>query len=222
MCIRDSIDGDALALAQPMHQLAVVDGAAAERGLRHVGLAAEIGNLAEDLVVLHRARNPAMAPGMRGWAAADRRGVLPPSAQRRKCELEPPDSRPQQKSGTLSVIANEAKYQMRHLILFLSMVLPALWTVPALAQSRSQLGPLCTTDTTPADRQIDACNKIIALKVFSGGQLATIYFWRAIGWNKKGNYSQVIADTTEALRLKPDQALYNLRGSAYYDKGRCV
>jgi tetratricopeptide (TPR) repeat protein len=29
----------------------------------------------------------------------------------------------------------------------------------------------------------------------------------------------VIADTTEALRLKPNQALYNMRGSAYYDKG---
>src|SRR3954452_992778 len=97
----------------------------------------------------------------------------------------------------------------------------ALWSAssPALAQARKQLGPLCTTGTTPADQQIDACNKIIALKVFSGGQLATIYFWRAVGWNKKGNYPQVIADATEALRLKPDQALYNLRGSAYFDKG---
>ncbi|MEP6837352.1 MAG: caspase family protein, partial [Bradyrhizobium sp.] len=108
---------------------------------------------------------------------------------------------------------------MRRLILALTMILPALWSQPTLAQSRSQLGLLCTTDTTPADQQIDACNKIIALKVFSGGQLANVYFWRAVGWNRKGNYAQVIADTTEALRLKPDQALYNLRGSAYYDKG---
>ena len=74
---------------------------------------------------------------------------------------------------------------------------------PAFAQSRSQLGPLCTTDTTPADQQIDACNKIIALKVFSGEKLATIYFWRAVGWNKKGDYTQVIADASEAMRLKP-------------------
>lgn len=29
----------------------------------------------------------------------------------------------------------------------------------------------------------------------------------------------MIAGTTEALRLKPDQALYNMRGSAYFDKG---
>ena len=66
----------------------------------------------------------------------------------------------------------------------------ALWSSPALAQQRSQLGPLCTTDTTPADQQINACNKIIALKVFSGEKLATIYFWRAVGWNKKGDYAR--------------------------------
>src|ERR1700676_3600740 len=108
---------------------------------------------------------------------------------------------------------------MRRSILIPAMVLAALWSAPALAQSRAQLGPLCTSEATPADQQIDACNKIIALKVFSGANLATVYFWRAVGWNKKGNYPQVIADTTEALRLKPDQALYNLRCSAYFDKG---
>jgi hypothetical protein len=54
---------------------------------------------------------------------------------------------------------------------------------------------------TLADQLIDACNKIIALNVFSGEQLATTYFWRAVGWNKKGDYARVILDTTEALRL---------------------
>jgi tetratricopeptide (TPR) repeat protein len=101
----------------------------------------------------------------------------------------------------------------------LSFLAAALWSAPAPAQSNAQLGPLCTSENTPADKQIDACNKIIALKVFSGEKLATIYFWRAVGWNKKGDYAHVIADTTEAIRLKPNQALYNLRGSAYYDKG---
>ena len=99
------------------------------------------------------------------------------------------------------------------------MLAAVLWSAPSSAQSRSQLGPLCTTDTTPADQQIDACNKIIALKVFSGEQLATTYFWRAVGWNKKGNYAQVIADASEAIRLQPNIPSYNLRGSAYYDKG---
>jgi tetratricopeptide (TPR) repeat protein len=108
---------------------------------------------------------------------------------------------------------------MRRSILMLAMVIAALWSGAALAQSRAQLGPLCTSEGTPADQQIDACNKIIALKVFPGESLATIYFWRAVGWNKKGDYARVIADTSEAVRLKPNQALYNMRGSAYYDKG---
>lgn len=108
---------------------------------------------------------------------------------------------------------------MRRSILLLTVLATALWSAPALAQQKKQLGPLCTTDTTPADQQIDACNKILALKVFSGGDLADIYFWRAVGWNKKGNYTQVIADATEALKLKRDVAIYNLRGSAYFDKG---
>lgn len=105
--------------------------------------------------------------------------------------------------------------------LFVALVLLAatLWSAPLSAQSRSQLGPLCTTETTPADQMVDACSKIIALKVFKGEQLATVYFWRAVGWNKKGDYARVIADTTEAIRLQPSQAVYNLRGSAYYDKG---
>ena len=108
---------------------------------------------------------------------------------------------------------------MRRLVLILTLLTATLAAAPSLAQSRSQLGPLCTTDTTPADQQIDACNKIIAMKVFSGEKLATIYFWRAVAWNKKGDYTQVIADASEAIRLKGDVAIYNLRGSAYYDKG---
>jgi tetratricopeptide (TPR) repeat protein len=66
---------------------------------------------------------------------------------------------------------------------------------------------------------VDACSKIIALKVFKGEQLATVYFWRAVGRNKKGDYAKVITDATEAIGLQPSQAVYNLRGSAYYDKG---
>jgi tetratricopeptide (TPR) repeat protein len=108
---------------------------------------------------------------------------------------------------------------MRRLLLALLLLAAATWSAPAMAQSRSQLGPLCTSDTTPAEQMIDACSKIIALKVFKGGQLATVYFWRAVGWNKKGDYGRVITDATEAIRLAPSQAVYNLRGSAYYDKG---
>jgi tetratricopeptide (TPR) repeat protein len=108
---------------------------------------------------------------------------------------------------------------MRRLLVALSLLTTIVWSAPCFAQTRNQLGPLCTTDTTPADQMIDACNKIIALKVFKGEQLATVYFWRAVGWNKKGDYAKVIADATEAIRLQPSQAVHNLRGSAYYDKG---
>jgi tetratricopeptide (TPR) repeat protein len=114
---------------------------------------------------------------------------------------------------------------MRRTILMAAMIATAISIALAApstvhAQSRSQLGPLCTSETTPAEKQIDACNKIIALKASSGAQLSKIYFWRAVAFNKLGDYAQVIADSTEALRLQPDEiALYNLRGSAYYDKG---
>src|SRR5262245_44442470 len=116
-------------------------------------------------------------------------------------------------------IAPIAGTLMRRLVLAFTLLVATLVAAPAAAQQRNQLGPLCTTDTTPADQQIDACNKIIALKVFSGAKLATVYFWRAVGWNKKGNYAQVIADASEAIRLAPNVPSYNLRGSAYFDKG---
>lgn len=108
---------------------------------------------------------------------------------------------------------------MRRLLVALCLLTVVLGSTSALAQARNQLGPLCTTETTPADKMVDACTKIIALKVFKGEQLATVYFWRAVGWNKKGDYAKVITDATEAIRLQPTQAVYNLRGSAYYDKG---
>ena len=109
---------------------------------------------------------------------------------------------------------------MRRLFLLATLIASALFASPALAQKPRELGLLCTSERTPADRQIDACNKIIARKLVSGAELATVYFWRAVGWNKKGNYSQVIADATQALRMRGDRVtLYNLRGSAYFDKG---
>ena len=49
------IDGDPLALPQAVHQLAVIDRPPPERRLRHVGLAAEFGDLGENLVVFHLA-----------------------------------------------------------------------------------------------------------------------------------------------------------------------
>jgi tetratricopeptide (TPR) repeat protein len=90
----------------------------------------------------------------------------------------------------------------------------------APVSSAENIGLVCTSENTPADAQIAACSKIIAMKRFSGGQLSSLYFWRAVGYNKKGDYTNVINDVTAALRIQPnDQSLLNLRGSAYYDKG---
>src|ERR1700694_3763001 len=75
------VDGDPFALAQPVHQLAVVHSATAEGRLRHIGLTAVFRNLAQDLVVFHRAKE--FGPGW--WAAADRAVVLPPSAHPWEC-----------------------------------------------------------------------------------------------------------------------------------------
>ena len=72
------------------------------------------------------------------------------------------------------------------------------------ASSAENIGLVCTSENTPADAQIAACSKIIGMKRFSGGQLASLYFWRAVGYNKKGDYANVIADTTSALQITPN------------------
>ena len=83
------------------------------------------------------------------------------------------------------------------------------------AQSRSQLGPL--HDNATPSRRMDL--KIIALKVFSGEKLATIYFWRAVAWKQEGRLHAGHRRRHETMRLKGDVKLQSLRGSAYYNKG---
>ncbi len=109
---------------------------------------------------------------------------------------------------------------MRRVSLFAIATTVVLFGSFGPAPAAENIGLVCTSDNTPADAQIAACSKIIAMKRFSGGQLASLYFWRAVGYNKKGDYDKVIDDTTEALKITPnDRTLFNLRGSAYYDKG---
>lgn len=47
---------------------------------------------------------------------------------------------------------------MRRFILLLAC---ALWPAAASAQAHNQLGPLCTTDTTPAGHQVDARRQVL-------------------------------------------------------------
>src|ERR1700722_17746565 len=80
----ERVDGDALTLAQAVHQLAVIDRPPAEGRFGHIGLAAEFGDLGQDLVVFHAV----WGLGTDCWAAGDGAGVLPSSAQRGKSSRE--------------------------------------------------------------------------------------------------------------------------------------
>jgi len=71
------------------------------------------------------------------------------------------------------------------------------------------LGRSITSEHTPADRQ-DRCLQQDH-RTQSVLRLPAIYFWRALGWNKK-RHAHVIADMTAAIRLTPDQATCNLPG----------
>ena len=121
---------------------------------------------------------------------------------------------------------------MRRAILTLAVLAVALTPAPSLAQPRNQLGPLCTTESTSTDQQIDACNRINALGGFAGdklalgdldGALADIneairldptlpqpLTNRAVIWRAKGNLDRAIADSTEAIRLAKAKAPANV------------
>jgi hypothetical protein len=90
---------------------------------------------------------------------------------------------------------------MRRFSLFATAVAVALLTSSGPAPSADNIGIVCTSDNTPADQQIAACSKIIAMRAFSGAKLSTLYFWRAVGYSKKGDYTNVINDASEGLRL---------------------
>src|SRR5580692_3286603 len=146
----EGVDGDALALAQPMHQLAVIDRPPTEGRFGNIVMAAKFGNLAEDLVVFHRAWVCEVLVG-----SGDSAGVLPPSAHRRKSLRE---SRKggciARSSPTMAWQRNESPTPwrdqigasflgdfIRRRILMLTMVAATLWwSEPILAQPNAQLG----------------------------------------------------------------------------------
>ena len=172
------VDGDALALAQTVHQLAVVDGAAAESRLRHIGLAAEFGNLAQDLVVFHRGQVWSLDLGQPGWAAANGAAVLPPSAHRGKPGGETRHERRTSTSSHWMIRASRSAKGtpanfMHRSILLLAITATARWSSPALTQTNAQLGALRASAGTPAQK------------------IGHDQFLRAVGWNKNGEDARV-------------------------------
>jgi hypothetical protein len=76
------------------------------------------------------------------------RAKLPLSTRRH----EPRSTRRQQNRKAFITLASSLSgLLMRRFIVLLSLLSSTLWAAPSQAQQRSQLGPLCTTDTTPAD-----------------------------------------------------------------------
>jgi hypothetical protein len=116
------------------------------------------------------------------------------------------------RNKTAGISSRWAGYLMRRFILLLWLLTAALYPAPSSAQQRNQLGPLCTSDTTPADQQIDACNKIIALKVFSGEKLATIFFLARGRLKQEG---QLCAGDRGCQRSDPARAQRSLLQSSW-------
>jgi tetratricopeptide (TPR) repeat protein len=103
-----------------------------------------------------------------------------------------------------------------------AVVLTLAVTIPSLMQTAAAAddGTVCTSEATPPDAALAACGRLIAMKRFAGAQLAAIYFWCGVAYNKKGDYAHTVADLTESLRLQPgNAAALDMRGSAFYDQG---
>ncbi|NVO16775.1 MAG: caspase family protein [Rhodoplanes sp.] len=106
---------------------------------------------------------------------------------------------------------------MRGIVVAASAVLIGLFITLPAAQAADD-GTVCTSETTPPDQAIAACGRLIASRRVSGKSLASVHFWRAVAFNRKGDYAREIADLDEALKLDPASvAAWNLRGSALYD-----
>ncbi len=96
--------------------------------------------------------------------------------------------------------------------------------VPATAPPPSALlgneQQLCF-DGAIGDANVAACGRLIASGTLRGGDLISAYLQRAIQFARRGDdYDRVIADTSEIIRLDPNEVhAYALRGGSYQHKG---
>ena len=79
----------------------------------------------------------------------------------------------------------------------------------------------CDSDGTHPDLRIVACTRNIQSGRFVGRNLAVAFSSRGNAYTKKGQLGRAIADYSEAIRLKSDDADFIVkRGNAYYYLGR--
>ena len=102
----------------------------------------------------------------------------------------------------------------------LAILFLAAWTQITQADF-SQNIRRCGSDGTHPDIRIAACTRNIQSGRFTGRNLAVAFTNRGLAYKRKGQWDRAIADYSEAIRLKSDDAqVFNNRGNAYYYKGQ--
>ena len=94
------------------------------------------------------------------------------------------------------------------------------WTQTSQADFSDEIRR-CDSDGSHPDIRIVACTRNIQSGRFTGDNLAVAFTNRGLAYKMKGQWDRAIADYSEALRLKSDDAqVFNNRGNAYYHKGQ--
>jgi tetratricopeptide (TPR) repeat protein len=76
----------------------------------------------------------------------------------------------------------------------------------------------CNSPTAADDQRIEGCSALIQSAQETSATKAVAYATRGAAYVHKGLYDQAIADYTQAIALKPDDAAYQGRGMAYRGK----
>ena len=102
----------------------------------------------------------------------------------------------------------------------LAILFLAAWTQITQADF-SQNIRRCDSDDTHPDIRIAACTRNIQSGRFIGRNLAVAFTNRGLAYKRNGQWDRAIADYSEAIRLKSDDAeVFNNRGNAYFHKGQ--
>ena len=102
----------------------------------------------------------------------------------------------------------------------LAIVILAAWASIAEADFTQEIRR-CDSDDVHPDIRIVACTRNIESGRFTGSNLAIAFSNRGLAYKRKSQWDEAIADYSEALRLKPNDAqVFNNRGNAFYYNGQ--